>query len=214
LQQGCDVSEAVTIDEGVSMPMQASPLAVRPSEDLGHAEIPATLDAHFVVGELDRCSLDEDEPGQIAVGSASEEFDRAGSPSPLGSDGPLALGRLSTSWTEAADGAEDGAVGRKGVWSAVAVDPRLVVGTTALEKLGEFIITRHRSHHCRVIAPRERTSRSHLEQQATPYVPGASPLLARRRSTRTKCTDEATNPMAQMATSNTVVATGRQGTGL
>ena len=94
------------------MSMQSLPLAIGPSEDLGHTKIPPTLDALFVVSELDGSSLDEYEPGQIAVGSAVEKLDRAGAASPLGGDDPLALLRFGAAWTEATDGTEDGAVCR------------------------------------------------------------------------------------------------------
>jgi hypothetical protein len=149
LQQGGDVSESMTVDERISMSMESLPLAMGPSEDLGHAKIPSTLDAVLVVSELDGGSLEEDEPSQIAVGAAVEELDRAGTPSPLRGDHPLALGRFGAAWAEAADGTEDRAVVRQGVRSTIAVDPRMVVGSATLEQIGEFVITRHPGHHCR-----------------------------------------------------------------
>ncbi len=140
MEQGCDVAEAMPVDERISVSMQSFPLAIEPSEDLGHAKVPSTLDAFLVVSKLNGASLDEHEPGQIAVGSAVEEFDRAGAASPLGRDHPLALRSFGPAWTEAADGTEDRPVVREGVWGPIAVDPRQVVGTAALEKLGENIV--------------------------------------------------------------------------
>lgn len=141
LEQGCDVGETMPVDERISVSMQSFPLAVEPSEDLGHAKVPSTLDTLVVVGELNGASLDEDEPGEVDVDSAVEEFDRAGAASPLGGDHPLALRCFAAAWTEAADGTEDRPVVREAVWGPVAVDPRQVIGTAALEKLGENIVT-------------------------------------------------------------------------
>lgn len=167
MEEGGDVGQAMSVDERVSVSMQSFPLAVGPSEDLGHAKIPSTFDALLVVSELDCSSLDEDEPGEIALGSAVEEFDRAGAASPLGGDHPLALRRFGAAWTEAAYSTEDRAVVGQGVWGTIAVDPRPVVGTAALEKLGELIINRHRS----TSLPRHRTST--VGHAAVPAVGGA-----------------------------------------
>jgi hypothetical protein len=69
--------ELSPVDQRVRVAMDSNPLALRPVEHLGHAQIPAALRPWRVRGELHGAPLDERKPREVPTDATVEELDRA-----------------------------------------------------------------------------------------------------------------------------------------
>jgi len=145
LEEARDLSEPLTIDERVGVPVDPMPGTVHLTEDLGDAEVPAMLDAFGISHELDPAPLKEGQPREGAVGAAVQVLHGPGPATPLRSDSALSLRRLDAAVAVAAHGSENRPVIGQLVVRAIAVDPRLVVETASFEQLGQDRIVGHRN---------------------------------------------------------------------
>lgn len=139
-----DVGQVTTINERIGMAMDTTPAAVRSVKDFGHPQVPSTLGADGITHELDGGSLDERQPGNIAIGPAVQELDAAGPPTPLRSDDALPLACFDATATVTSDRAEDRSIGGQLVTGAITVDPRLVVTAAFIEQQRQDGLVGHR----------------------------------------------------------------------